>query len=72
MTSVVGVRNVYVGLQRAEKRGNVHVFGLQRDRERMFVRGDFTVSVLYLFVNAHGDTPDPLWQGMCYGIEESC
>lgn len=32
----------------------------------------FSVFVLYLFVNAHGDTPDPLWQGLCYSTEELC
>lgn len=30
------------------------------------------VFVLYLFVNAHSDTADPLWQGLCYSTEELC
>lgn len=63
MTREVGVGSVYAGLRRARERGNVCVCVLRRDRKRMFVSVCvcFSVFVLYLFVNAHSDTPDPLW-----------
>ena len=72
MTREVGVRRVYVGLRRARERGNVPVFKLQGDRGRLFVSVCFGVFALYLFVNAHGDTPDPLWKGLCYSAKELC
>lgn len=76
MTREVGVGSVYVGLQGARERGNMCVCVClccgEIGKECLSVCVCFSVFVLYLFVNAHGDTPDLLWQGLCCSTEELC
>lgn len=78
VTREVGVGSVYVGLQRASKRGNacvcvcVSMRVAQRYGKNVCQCECFSEFVVYLFVNADDDTPDPLWQGLRYSTEELC
>lgn len=59
MTGEVGVGSVYVGLQRAREMGNGVCFSCGEIEKECLSGCMFLPVVLYLFVNAHNDTPDP-------------